>query len=145
VFGLYPNITSISLNSISLVLSVFGSSVSKNVYFKNEFLPVTSRSSTGSAVYSDSFSYNGSSIILKDKPTIFDSSGFGLEGKLHGYVGSTDIGSLGFVNYTKGYITINADVLPKDIKTSIIVTPRYPDNIIIKNEFILVANTTIST
>jgi hypothetical protein len=145
VFGLYPNITSISLNSISLVLSVFGSSVSKNVYFKNEFLPVTSRSSAGSAVYSDSFSYNGSSIILKDKPTIFDSAGFGLEGELHGYVGSTDIGTLGYVNYTTGYVTINANVLPKTVKTSIIATPRYPDNIIIKNEFVLVANTTVST
>jgi hypothetical protein len=145
VFALYPNITSISLNAVSLVLSVFGSSVSKNVYFKNEFLPVTSRSSTGSAVYSDSFFYNGSSIILKDKPTIFDSAGFGLEGELRGYAGSTDIGSLGFVNYTKGYVTINADVLPKNVKTSIIATPRYPDNIIIKNEFILVANTIVST
>ena len=145
VFGLYSNITNISLSYISLVLSVFGSTVSKNVYFKNEFLPVTSRSSTGSAVYSDSFSYNGSNIILKDKPTIFDSSGFGTEGELRGYMGSTDVGRLGFVNYTKGYVTINADVLPTTTKTSIIAIPRYSNNIIIKNEFILVANTTVST
>jgi hypothetical protein len=142
---LYPNVTSISLNSISLVLGVFGSSVSKNVYFKNEFLPVTSRSSAGSAVYSDSFSYNGSSIILKDKPTIFNSAGFGLEGELHGYNGTKDVGALGYINYTAGYVTINANVLPKTVKTSIIATPKYPDNIIIKNEFILVANTTVST
>jgi hypothetical protein len=126
-----------------LVLEVYGSTVSKNVYFKNEFASVTSNLPVGSAVYSGSFLYNGNTIILKDKPTIFDENNFGLEGELHGYSGTTDVGVLGYVNYVSGYVTINANVLPTTTTTSIIAIPKYPDAIIIKNEFVLIANTTV--
>ena len=141
--GLYPNVTSIYLESASLVLEVYGSTVSKNVYFKNEFVSVTSNDSVGSAVYSGSFLYNGNTIILKDKPTIFDENNFGVEGELHGHSGTTDVGVLGYVNYVSGYVTIDANVLPTSTTTSITAIPKYPDTIIIKNEFVLIANTTV--
>ena len=141
--GLYPNVTSIYLESASLVLEVYSSSVSKNVYFKNEFVSVTSILPVGSAVYSGSFLYNGNTIILKDKPTIFDENNFGLEGELHGYSGTTDVGVLGYVNYVSGYVTIDANVLPTSTTTSITAIPKYPDTIVIKNEFVLIANTTV--
>lgn len=144
----YPsNIRSVVVEPSKISLLVSASATSKNVYFRNEFIGVQVNSPLGTALISDMFSYNGQNIRFKDKPTKFDENGYALEGELLGIKDgtSTSVGILGYVNYTSGYITINPGVLPTNSTLYFNAYLKYPDNIIIKNESVLIVDTVVVT
>ena len=144
----YPsNIRSVVVEPSKISLLVSASATSKNVYFRNEFIGVQVNSPLGTALISDMFSYNGQNIRFKDKPTKFDENSYALEGELLGIKDgtSTSVGILGYVNYTSGYITINPGVLPTNSTLYFNAYLKYPDNIIIKNESVLIVDTVVVT
>jgi len=128
---------SVIMTNTTMSLDVLGSTVAKNVYFKNELFSLTRLTSDGSAITSSSFSYNGATITLKDHPTTF-SNDLGISGNILGYdtTTGTSIGILGFIDYVSGYITIKANVLPTNTPTTITAIPKIPTEIVMKNELV---------
>lgn len=142
----YPsNIRSVIVEPSKISLLVSASAASKNVYFRNEFIAPQIYSLPGTALFSDIFSYNGQNIRFKDSPTKFDENNYALEGELLGIIDqtTTSVGIIGYINYTSGYITINPGVLPISSTLYFNAFLKYPDNIIIKNESVLIVDTLV--
>jgi hypothetical protein len=134
---------SVVMTNTTISLDVLGSTVPKNVYFKNELFSPTRLTSDGAVITSSSFSYNGATITLKDHATTF-SNDLGISGNILGYdTTGTSIGILGFVDYVSGYITIKANVLPTDTATTITAIPKIPTEIVMKNELVPTVTVTI--
>jgi len=136
---------SIIMNNTTISLDVLGSTVPKNVYFKNELFSPTRLTSDGAVITSSSFSYNGATITLKDHATTFNNNDLGINGNLLGYDTTTgiSIGILGFVDYISGYVTIKANVLPTGTATTITVIPKILTEIVMKNELVPTVTVTI--
>ena len=128
-----PNSASAAINitNTKLTLAVFGSSSSKNVYFKNK-LKIPTTQAAGQVISTEIFSYGGQNITLKDIIT----SGTN-EGNLYGFnTSNNNIGILGYINYENGYVTIKPNVLPTYEETKITAIPANINKIDIKNELV---------
>jgi len=155
VYNNYSNILNLNLNSLYLGITLNGSDGTKSVSFKNELFP-TITGNKGSAVLSSAFIYtsptsgNTANIILADKPRIYDTSNISIKGDLValGATTSTELtsfGILGGVDYTKGYVLIDPNVVPYGTTIELYGYPRYKDNVSIKNEYLLKVSVTTTT
>lgn len=155
VYNNYSNILNLNLNSLYLGITLNGSDGTKSVSFKNELFP-TITGNKGSAVLSSAFIYtsptsgNTANIILADKPRIYDTSNISIKGDLValGATTSTELtsfGILGGVDYSKGYVLIDPNVVPYGTSIELYGYPRYKDNVSIKNEYLLKVSVTTTT
>ena len=148
IIAKYPNVLGINLNYITLSLDVYGSVTDRNLYYKQELAPAA-RGTNYQVVKSANITYNGESAFLGDSPSVFDAAGTSTEGYLYPYRASTGIkfagaSPVGRVDYKNGVVTVSANILPTDQKTTITAKPRYTENLSFKNEILLKVNTTVN-
>ena len=148
VIAKYPNALGINLNYITLSLDVYGSVTDRNLYYKQELLPAA-RGTNYQTIKSGNITYNGESAFLGDSPSVFDSSGTSIEGYMYLYRASNGIkftgaSPVGRVDYKNGVVTVSADILPTNQKTTVTAKPRYTENLSFKNEILLKVNTTVN-
>ena len=156
VYNNYSNILNLNLNSLYLGVTLYGSDGPKSIAFKNELFP-TITGNKGSAVLSSSFVYTSptsgttANIVLADKPRIYNSSNISIKGDLVALGATTSaeitsFGILGGVDYTKGYVLVDSNVLPYGTDIQLYGYPRYKDNVTIKDEYLLktVVTTTVA-
>lgn len=122
----------------------------KIIYYKNEFIPSVN---IGGALTSDSIptSFSSFGVILSDFPTEFV-NGEPTVGKIvgrynDGNLSQTtspfgfDLDELGFIDYQSGIVILYEYFLSKITNTAanygVYVIPRYPDNVISKNEVVM--------
>lgn len=146
--------TSMVANSTNIKAPIRYSISDRIIYYKNEFFPSVT---IGGALFSDSIptSYSSFGIILADFPTEFV-DGEPTVGKIvgrfnDGNLNQTvspfgyDIDELGFIDYKSGIVILYEQFLSKITNTAtygIYSIPRYPDNVIGKNEVIMSLNVT---
>lgn len=147
VYTNYFNILNLDLNSLYLAVGISGSDGAKSVAFKNELFPTIS-GNKGTGVKSSSFIYTSpssgqtASVVLADKPRVYDSSNISIKGDIVALGATTSseltsFGVLGGVDYSRGYVLIDSNVIPFGTNIELYGYPRYKDNVITKNEFVL--------
>lgn len=147
----YSGVQNVSINELYLTFSVVGSAGRKSLAFKNELTPGVAGLS-GSSVVSSPFVYTASdgstaNIRLGDTPRIYNTNNTAIKGNLvalnTGLTGEfTQFGNLGSVDYVKGWVGIDENVLPSGISITIDGYPRYQDSVTIKNELLLTTTVT---
>lgn len=124
----YPNIRRVDISESYLSVKVTGSGSEKSIYFKNE---IETSTAVANRVWSSSFSYKGSTIVLGDVGEHLVA-----KNSLNGSIIS-NLGNLGTVNYNTGIVSINSEVLPTNNSINIFIIPKYRDSIIMKNELLV--------
>lgn len=137
LFDTYPDITSFDILSASIVLDVYGSGASKFLYFKNRIKAPTI-GTIGRIISSELFNYKGINISLSDyrvsteigEIVAVNSAGLRI----------TSIPKLGTVDYAKGIVYINSDVIPESTTIKISAVVENSNNVIMKDEYIPVVS-----
>ena len=141
----YSSVKRVDITNAVLGLLVLGSGTEKALYFKNQLEdPV----GVGSAVTTDSFTYNSTTIKLADDPIMQDGTVVPTEGVLRAVDQYNRIivpfGTLGTVNYVTGEVTIDTNVLPQGTDINVYAVSKYVDNVTIKNEFLVNVTATVT-
>lgn len=126
----YPTIQRVDISSANMQLVVVGSGSEKIINFRNEI------DTTEASITSTNFSYGGKT-----------------DASLYNKTGSTDLitknylfglGTIGEINYTSGIISVNSGVISQNTQITVTAKPKYPDNIVINNEFLVNLTVTVS-
>lgn len=137
----YPTITSVVITSAEIEQQIISDGSEKIIFFKNTLVTPSGSNRT---VNSTPFSHNGQTIRLVDEAVVGTSTGNIIA--VSDSTGSqiVSIGVIGTVNYTTGVVELMPAAIPVGTTVSIKVKLNTSNVIIIKDEFLINVNSTVT-
>ena len=142
LFQTYPSLGSLDITNAFITLNIIGSDTEKLLYFKNS-LKLPTANTVGRTIQSNILNYKGTPIYLTDVRTtqttgeIVAVNNAGLR--------ITSIPKLGTIDYSKGIVYLNSDVVSEGSTLNVYGYVANPNNIIMKDEFIPNVNSNVLT